>query len=99
MIELNFVTYFVFTIICCLLLVLVENTVDNSNESKPANVESSVELKPPKVEASVDVKPNILKTFVDVKPYLVGFVDVKPLVSFTNVKPSLVRSYFSKLHA
>ena len=76
---------------------MVENVVDNSNESKPANVESSVKLKVPKVEASVDVKPNILKTFVVVKPYLIGFVDVKPLVCFTNVKPSLVGSYFSKL--
>jgi hypothetical protein len=95
MIELIFYTSSFF--FCCLLIVMVENAVDNSNELKVANVESSVELIPSIVEASNDVNPNILKTFVDVKPYLVGFFDVKPLVAFTNVKPSPVGSYFSKL--
>jgi len=61
MIELNFDTYFFCTIYFCLLTVIVENVVDNSDESKPANVESSVELKPSMVEASVDMKPNFLK--------------------------------------
>lgn len=45
-----------FAMLCCLLIFMVENVVDNLVESKPSIVDSSVELKLSKVKSSIDAK-------------------------------------------
>lgn len=70
---------------CILFIFMVENTVDNSIESKPNIVASSIEFQTIYCLTSVILKPNIVKTFFDVKQN----VDFKDNIVGSDVKMSI----------